>query len=237
MPAPPAPVPPSPAPLSPVVLSLNIARKTVPVDYAQRGLTAIDKRPVGGPLKVSPPGPKGEGGSGIQGDVIGDWNNHGGDYQAVYGYAREDLDWWQGELGVDLHEGQFGENLTTRGVDQTQARIGERWRVGTALLQVTGPRIPCRTFAGFLGQRGWVKRFTQAARPGAYFKVVEAGVIAGGDEITVVHRPDHDVTVGMCFRALLTEPDLLPHLLTAGDDLPPEERDTVLRRGAIQLDA
>ncbi|WP_086668788.1 MOSC domain-containing protein [Lentzea kentuckyensis] len=221
----------------PVVLSLNIAQKTIPVDYAKKGVTAIDKRPVDGPLEVSPPGPKGSGGSGVHGDVIGDWNHHGGDYQAVYGYAREDLDFWQAELGVDLRNGQFGENLTTQGIDQTHALVGERWRVGTALLEVTGPRVPCRTFAGFLGQKGWVKRFTQVNRPGAYFRVLEAGLIAPGDEITVVHRPDHDVTVEMYFRAVLTEADLLPRLLEAGDSVSPGVIELVHKRTVLELDS
>ena len=219
----------------PVVLSLNVAQKTVPVDYAQKGETGIDKRPVDGPLQVSPPGPKGTGGSGVQGDEIADRNHHGGDHQAVYGYAREDLDFWQAELGVDLRNGQFGENLTTQGIDHTTALIGERWRVGTALLEVTAPRVPCRTFAGFLGQRGWVKRFTRAKRTGAYFRVLEAGLIAPGDEITVAHRPDHDVTVEMFFRAIITEPELLPRLLEAGDAVPPGVIDMVHKRTVIEL--
>ena len=225
----------------PVVLSLNIASKTTEVEYAQKGATAIDKRPVDGPLEVRPPGPKKsgnsiQGGSGVQGDVIADWDHHGGDYQAVYGYAREDLDFWQGELGVGLHNGQFGENLTTQGIDHTHALIGEQWRVGTALLEVSAARVPCRTFAGFLGQRGWVKRFTQVARPGAYFRVIEAGLIAPGDEITVVHRPDHDVTVEVFFRAITTEAELLPRLLAAGDSVPPGVIDLVHRRTVIELD-
>lgn len=221
----------------PVVLSLNIASRTTPADYTRTGVTGIDKRPVDGALEASPPGPKGSSGSGIAGDAIGDWSAHGGDHQAVYGYAREDLDWWQAELGVDLHNGQFGENLTTQGIDHTNARVGEQWRVGTALLEVTGPRIPCRTFAEFLGQRGWVKRFTQVNRPGAYFRVLEAGRIAPGDEITVLHRPDHDVTVELFFRALTTEADLLPRLLEAGDSVPPEVIELVHKRNVVQLDS
>ncbi|MFD9698896.1 MOSC domain-containing protein [Lentzea sp. NPDC059081] len=223
-----------------VVLSLNIAQRTVPVDYAREGATGIDKRPVDGPLEVRAPGAKSSGvsssgviGSGVVGDAIADKANHGGDYQAVYAYAREDLDWWQAELGADLRNGQFGENLTTRGIDQTHARIGERWRVGTALLEVTAPRIPCRTFAGFLGRQGWVKRFTEVARPGAYLRVLEAGLVAAGDEIAVVHRPEHDVTVELFFRAVLTEADLLPRLLEAGDSVPPEVVDLVHRRTAV----
>ncbi|MFI6094501.1 MOSC domain-containing protein [Lentzea sp. NPDC051213] len=214
----------------PVVLSLNVAQKTTPVDYARAGVTGIDKRPVDGPLEVSVPGPQGTAGGGIAGDSIGDWTVHGGDYQAVYGYAREDLDWWQAELGVDLHNGQFGENLTTQGIDHTTARVGERWRIGTATLEVSGPRVPCRTFAEFLGQRGWVKRFTQVARPGAYFRVLEAGRFAPGDEITVLHRPDHDLTVELFFRAVTTEPDLLPRLLEAGDSVAPHMIELVHKR-------
>ncbi|MFD4637447.1 MOSC domain-containing protein [Lentzea sp. NPDC058436] len=221
----------------PVVLSLNVARKTVPVDYARAGATGIDKRPVDGPLQISPVGPKGSAGGGVAGDSIADWTVHGGEYQAVYGYAREDLDRWQSELGVTLDNGQFGENLTTQGIDHTNALVGEHWRIGTALLEVTGPRIPCRTFAEFLGQRGWVKRFTREARPGAYFRVLEAGLVGPGDEITVVHRPDHDVTVELFFRAVTTEAALLPRLLAAGDSVPPEVVDLVHKRTVVELDS
>jgi MOSC domain-containing protein YiiM len=105
------------------------------------------------------------------------------------------------------------------------------------LLEVSGPRVPCRTFAGFLGQKGWVKRFTQVARPGAYFRVIEAGLIAPGDEITVVHRPAHDVTVEMFFRAVTTDGDLLPRLLEAGDSVPPDVIELVHRRRIVELDS
>lgn len=217
----------------PVVLSLNVAQKTVPADHARAGATGIDKRPVDGPLRISPAGPKGTAGSGVEGDSIADWSAHGGEYQAVYGYAREDLDWWQSELDVPLHNGQFGENLTTQGIDHTHALVGEQWRIGTALLEVSGPRIPCRTFAEFLGQRGWVKRFTQQGRPGAYFRVLEAGLAGPGDEITVVHRPDHDVTVELYLRAVTTESALLPRLLAAGNSVAPEIVELVHKRSAV----
>jgi MOSC domain-containing protein YiiM len=221
----------------PVVLSLNVAQKTVPAAYARVGATGIDKRPVDGPLRISPPGAKGSAGSGVAGDSIADRAAHGGEYQAVYGYAREDLDWWQSELGAEFRAGQFGENLTTQGIDHTTALVGEHWRIGTALLEVTGPRIPCRTFAEFLGLRGWVKRFTQVARPGAYFRVLEEGLAGPGDEITVVHRPDHDVTVELFFRAVTTEAALLPRLLAAGDSVPPEVVELVHKRSVVELDS
>ncbi|MEU8822214.1 MOSC domain-containing protein [Streptomyces sp. NPDC048636] len=207
------------------VLTVNVGRATI-TDYTEcPSGTGIDKRPVDGPVRVTAPGPKGVGGSGLAGDDVCNTRFHGGDHQAVYVYAREDLDVWERELGRELPNGAFGENLTTRGLDITGTLVGERWRIGRELLvQVTAPRIPCLTFAGWLDQRGWLKRFTQAAVPGAYLRVLEPGEIRSGDRIEVVHRPDHEVTVAFQFRAVTTERTLLPRVLAAGDALHPEAR-------------
>ncbi|WP_367137517.1 MOSC domain-containing protein [Saccharothrix sp. HUAS TT1] len=213
----------------PHVLTINVGSR-VDLDQAQLGHTGIVKRPAAGPVDVRAPGARGEGGSGLVGDHISDLAHHGGDDQAVYAYAREDLDGWSAELGRDLGPGLFGENLTTVGVDVCGARIGERWRIGGLLLQVTSPRIPCRTFAGVMEERGWVKTFTRRALPGAYLKVLEPGTIAAGDGIDVVHRPDHDVTVAVVFRALTLEPELLPDLRPALADLPDKLRSRVEQR-------
>jgi MOSC domain-containing protein YiiM len=184
---------------------------------------------------VRVPGPKGSGGSGLVGDQIADLRHHGGDDAAVYAYAREDLDSWQGELGVELAAGVFGENLTTAGLDVTGARTGELWRVGEdALLQVTEPRIPCRTFAAWMERRGWIKAFTERGVPGAYLRVVEPGWIRAGDPVVVERRPDHEVTIGLIFRALTTDAELLPRLLEA-DELTDETRDRVNRRLTFDL--
>ena len=193
-------------------------------------LTGIDKRPVAGPVKVTPPRAKGMGMVGLAGDRVYDVRNHGGPDQAVYAYAREDLDFWAAELGRPLPNGVFGENLTTEGADVDGALIGERWRIGTAVvLEASCPRIPCGTFQGWLAQGGWIKRFTLAGRPGAYFRVIEPGEIQAGDEIEIVHRPDHDVTVALTFRAVTVEPELLPRLLAA-DALPRETKELAARR-------
>ncbi|TQM84058.1 MOSC domain-containing protein YiiM [Saccharothrix saharensis] len=213
----------------PHVLSLNVGSR-VEFDQADIGHTGIGKRAVTGPVDVRAPGPRGVGGSGVAGDHISDKRHHGGDDQAVYAYAREDLDEWAVELGRDLRPGLFGENLTTVGVDVCGALIGERWRIGGLLLQATGPRVPCRTFAGVMEERGWVKKFTQRGLPGTYFRVLEPGTITAGDEITIEHRPDHDVTIALAFRALTLEAELLPGLLAAGDDLPDDLRRRVERR-------
>ncbi|WP_099051715.1 MOSC domain-containing protein [Mycobacteroides salmoniphilum] len=194
--------------------------------------TGIDKRPTDSAVAVRAPGEVGDGaGSGMGGDAIGDGSVHGGDDQAVYAYAREDLDWWQGELGRELANGQFGENLTTRDIDVTGAKIGEQWHVGTdgLVLEVSSPRIPCRTFAAWLDEKGWVKTFTVQAVPGAYLRVVSPGAVRQGDRITIGNSPDHDVTVGLAFRALTREPALLPQLLDV-PALPEHIKETVRRR-------
>ncbi len=204
----------------PQVLSVNLGRAR-PNPYKESRSTGIGKEPRSGPFEVRAPGPKeGGAGSGVVGDFLGDLRHHGGDRQAVYAFQREDLDSWAAELGRDLANGWFGENLTTEGIDVNQARIGERWRIGDdVILQVTDPRIPCSTFRGWIGEKGWLKTFTARARPGAYLAVVEPGQIRAGDVIEVTSRPAHDVTVSDVFRALTTEPSMLPGLLPAGDDL------------------
>ena len=198
------------------VVSVNVARPQ-PTGHSSLGVTGIDKRPVTDAVEVRAPGSRQDGlGSGLVGDMICDRRYHGGDDQAVYAYAREDLDAWAVALGRPLGNGCFGENLTTAQLDVTGALIGERWRVGEALvLEISSPRVPCRTFAGWLGQRGWIKTFTRAVCPGAYLRVIEPGRVQHGDSIVVVHRPAHDVTIGLVFRALTREPLLLERVLAA----------------------
>lgn len=169
-------------------------------------------------VMVRAPGPKRGGrGSGLVGDTIGNPKLHGGDDQAVYVYAREDLDGWEARLERPLTDGMFGENFTTTGVDVTNSVIGERWRVGDdgLLLEVSAPRTPCRTFSAFLALPNWSKTFTEAGRPGAYLRVISPGRVRAGDAVSVTHRPDHAVTIGLVFRARMSDPSLLPRLLTA----------------------
>ncbi len=212
-----------------LLVSVNVGAAK-PNPYKSALSTGIDKVPVAGTVQVRDPGPRTTGlGSGLVGDFIGDTAHHGGSDQAVYAFAREDLDDWQVRLGRELAGGFFGENLTTSGVDVNGARIGERWRVGEqVVLQVTCPRVPCSTFRGWVGEVGWLKVFTEVGRPGAYLGVVVPGLIRGGDDVTVVHRPEHDVTVALVYRAMMTAPDLLPTLLDAGEDLPTDIRTLAL---------
>jgi MOSC domain-containing protein YiiM len=182
---------------------VNIAH-VQPNPYKPFDVTGIDKRPVSGPVEVSAPGMKdGGAGSGLAGDRIGDHHSHGGDDQAVYAYAREDLDRWERELGRTLTSGSFGENLTTVDLDVNGALIGEQWRIGgDVILEVTSPRVPCSTFRGWMGIAGWLKLFAAAGIPGAYLRVVAPGSVSAGDEIVVVERPTHGVTIAAMFRSL-----------------------------------
>ena len=156
-------------------------------------MTGIFKEPVDGPVEIS--------GASIGDDVQMDKRHHGGTYKAVYVYAIEDYEWWERELGHAMGPGTFGDNVTTRGLAVNAALIGERWRLGTALVEVTDPRTPCSTLRSRMGQPGFVKRFAAAERFGAYCRIVSEGVVSAGDSVAVVSRPDHGVTIVDVARA------------------------------------
>lgn len=156
------------------------------------GVTAIDKRPVEKRLHVRP--------LGLYGDVQADRKHHGGATKALYAYADEDAAFWAAELGRDIPPGLFGENLRTAGLDVNGAEIGERWAIGDGLVvEVTCPRTPCATFQRRMREPQWVKRFAAEGRTGAYLSVVKSGGVAAGDEVRVVSRPGHGVTVESFF--------------------------------------
>jgi MOSC domain-containing protein YiiM len=144
--------------------------------------TSIWKDPVAGRVAVR--------GVNLAGDDQSDRRVHGGDRKAVYAYAREDLDWWGERLGRALGSGTFGENLTTAGLDVTGARVGERWQVGTALLEVTQPRLPCYKLELRMERTGFIDEFIDGGRPGAYLRIVEEGEVGAGDAVRIVSRPD-----------------------------------------------
>lgn len=186
--------------------------------------TGIDKRPVSDEVVV--------GELGLAGDRQVDRVNHGGPDKAVYAYAAEDLDWWASRLDRALGPGLFGENLTLTGVDVTGAVIGEQWRVGAdgLLLEVTMPRTPCYKFTHRMGEQRWLRRFTEAGRPGAYLRVLATGPVREGDEVAVVHRPTHGVSIGDSFGT--PRPAPMARLLAAAADgeidLAPPLRETAV---------
>jgi len=200
---------------------VNVGKPLSGAWAGELGVTGIDKRPVEGPVRLEK--------LGVEGDHVVNLSVHGGIDQAVYAYAREDAQWWATSLSRQLDAGNFGENLTTAEIDLNAAIIGEHWAVGSALLEVSRPRIPCTVFAGFWDVPDLIKRFTVRAHPGTYLRVLTPGSVAAGDPIEVIHRPDHGVTIEVVFRALTLEPALLPRLLDA-PDLPEPLREKAARR-------
>lgn len=182
-----------------LVVSLNVMNALIPDVGGPIGVTAIDKRPVTNAREVT--------NAGVAGDQRADIPNHGMPEQAVYAYAIEDYQWWESELGMEIPLGKFGENLSTTGIDVTNAVIGQTWRVGTTLLQVTGPRIPCGTFGRWMNIDKWVKRFMNEGMPGSYFRVLEAGSITAGDQIEIATTPEHGVTVSDIYQLVAGDRD------------------------------
>lgn len=174
------------------VTHVNVGRvRPLPVGTTVIG-TAIDKHAVDDAVRVDV--------DGLVSDEHAHAEIHGGPERALYAFASEDYEYWSGELGRELRPGMFGENLTTRGIDVNAALIGEQWRIGEITVAVTGPRIPCSTFAAHVGIPGWPRRFGAVDRPGAYLRVVRTGLLRPGDDITVIARPGHDVTVSDTHR-------------------------------------
>jgi len=193
--------------MAPRLLSINVGRpRTVP---RGRGTaqTAIWKHPVAGPVAAR--------GVNLEGDDQADRHVHGGPDKAIYAYASEDTAWWEAELGRTLGPGAFGENLTVSGLDLSAMEVGQRWRVGSAVLEVSQPRLPCFKLGLRFGDPRMLKRFAGAGRTGTYLRIVEEGVLEAGDAIEVGPAPGHGVTVALIADAYLHDHGLAARMLEA----------------------
>jgi MOSC domain-containing protein YiiM len=162
------------------VVSVNVGLPRVVEWHGRAVETGIWKEPVDGRVAIR--------GVNVVGDGQADLRVHGGPDKAVYSYAAEDYEWWAGELGRRVEAGTFGENLTFAGVDLSAAAIGSRWRVGTALLEISQPRFPCFKLGIRMGTAGFVQQFELAARFGAYFRILEEGEVGAGDDVQLAAR-------------------------------------------------
>jgi MOSC domain-containing protein YiiM len=140
---------------------------------------------------------------------------HGGPHRVAYAYASEDLAWWASELDREVGPGSIGENLTTTGLDVTNAVIGEQWRIGSTTFQVCGLRTPCHKLGIRMGMPHFSTRFADAGRPGAYLRVIEPGSVTAGDSIVVVDTPSHGVTMALLADAYHRDPSLIARVLEA----------------------
>lgn len=187
--------------------SVNVGKPETYRWHGEEITTAIWKSPASGRVPVR--------GVNLVGDDQADRRAHGGIDKAVYAYSREDLDWWSGELGCELESGLFGENLTVRGISTSSAVVGARWRIGSVLLEVCQPRIPCYKLGFRMDDPHFVKRFGEVGRPGAYLRILQEGEVAAGDRIEIVHRPDHTLTVADVSRIYMRDHDEAFRLLEA----------------------
>jgi MOSC domain-containing protein YiiM len=189
------------------VISVNVGRPR-PVQYRGKTVTtSIWKTPVAGRLHIE--------GVNIAGDDQADRSVHGGPDKAIYAYASEDYEWWAIELEQEMAPGTFGDNLTTAGVNVTDAVVGERWRAGTALLEVCQPRTPCFKLGIRMGSQRFPRRFSLAERPGAYLRIIEAGQVWAGAPIERSSVPEHDLTVRDIAHIYYAEPERAGELLRA----------------------
>ena len=188
------------------VLSVNVGTVRE-FEYAGRpARSAIWKSPVVGRIAVR--------GVNLVGDDQADRGAHGGPDKVVYAYAVEDTRWWQQEIGRSLGYGEFGENLTTEGIEVNDALIGERWQIGTTVLEVSEPRVPCWRLGVRMNDKMFPRQFTEALRPGSYFRLIVEGSVGAGDEIRVVDKPDHNLTTRDVFRIYTRDREEVPRLLT-----------------------
>jgi len=187
------------------VLSVNVGgvRK---FDYHGRpAQSAIWKSPVSGRVAAR--------GVNLAGDRQADLEAHGGFDKAVYAYSVEDQRWWEREIGRPISYGEFGENLTTEGRELNDALVGERWQIGSAIFEVSEPRIPCWRLGVRMNDETFPRRFTKALRPGTYLRIVLEGDVGAGDEIRLMEKPDHDLTIRDIFRIYTRDRDEVPRLL------------------------
>ena len=169
------------------VLSVNVGQAREFEYNGRPARSAIWKLPVAGRIAAR--------GVNLAGDDQADRQAHGGPDKAIYAYAIEDIRWWEHELGRPLQPGEFGENLTTEGIDVNGGLVGERWEIGSTLLEVSEPRVPCWRLGVRMNDKHFPRLFIEALRPGAYLRILAEGDVGAGDEIRVVERPDHDLTI------------------------------------------
>jgi MOSC domain-containing protein YiiM len=210
------------------VVSVNVSALRSVEHRGKLVSTGIFKTPVEGRIPLR--------GVNLRGDAQADRRNHGGPVRAAYAYAEEDYRWWEETLRRTLPPGKFGENLTLRGIDVNGALIGERWRLGTAVVQVTSPRVPCFKLAIPMDDPSFVKKFAQALRPGAYLSIVEEGDVGSGDAAEVVSKPAHTLTIAQMTRIYFLERERLAEMLVP--ELPSHWRDWVIaQQSAATRDA
>jgi MOSC domain-containing protein YiiM len=169
------------------VLSVNVGLSREFEYNGRPAKSAIWKSPAAGRVAAR--------GVNLAGDDQADRKAHGGPDKVVYAYAVEDARWWEQQIGRALAYGELGENLTIEGIRVNDALVGERWEIGTTVLEVSEPRIPCWRLGVRMNDKMFPRRFLESLRTGAYLRLVVEGDVGAGDKIRVIEKPDHDLTI------------------------------------------
>jgi MOSC domain-containing protein YiiM len=188
------------------VLSVNVGSVREFEYNGRPARSGIWKSPVAGRIAAR--------GVNLAGDEQADRKAHGGPDKVAYAYAVEDARWWEQQIGRGLVYGELGENLTTEGIDANEALVGERWQIGTTVLEVSEPRIPCWRLGVRMNDKMFPRRFLESLRIGTYLRIVVEGDIGAGDEIRVVEKPDHDLTIRDVCRIYARDHAEVERLLT-----------------------
>jgi MOSC domain-containing protein YiiM len=181
------------------LLSVNVSPPREVAHGAETVTTGIFKVPVEGRVMLRTLNLDGDG----QADLVG----HGGIYKAAYAYSIENYEYWRSELGrTDLAFGQFGENFTVEGMPEDEVHIGDVFRVGGALVEVTQPRVPCYKLGIKMGLKGFEKMFLASCRVGFYLRVLEEGLLGAGDVLDRVRTDPERITVREMCHLLYFDP-------------------------------
>ena len=180
------------------LISVNVGRPRTISWQGRRVRTGIFKEPVAGSVGV--------GTLNLDGDGQADLRVHGGEDKAVYAYPAEHYRSWSDELGRSLPYGQFGENLTLEGLTENEARIGDRYRIGSALLEVSQPRTPCFKLGIKMGDDAFPARFLESGRSGFYLRVAAPGTLQAGDDVVLDFREAGSLTVAAIQRLTIEDP-------------------------------
>lgn len=174
------------------LLSINIGQKRTQQNGLKLETTGIYKDPVQEAVQITT--------LGIPQDFIASKKHHGGPDQAIYVYGQADYEWWSKEIGRDLKPGTFGDNFTISELESAAFNVGDRLHIGSAILEVSAPRIPCRTFARRMEDPFFVKKFRHAERPGLYCRVIQEGSVRVGDEVRVEKYTGETISVLQMFH-------------------------------------
>lgn len=174
------------------LISINIGQKQTQQNGHNLEVTGIYKNPVAEPVQITTPG--------IQQDFIASTKHHGGPDQAIYVYGEADYRWWSTELGYEISAGTFGDNLTISKLESAQFNVGDRLHIGSVVLEVTAPRIPCKTFARRMQDPLFIKKFRHAEKPGLYCRVIQQGVVQVDDEVSIEKYQGETISILQMYR-------------------------------------